>query len=395
MIRIFLLALTLLITNQIIAQNITGELKKWHKVSLTYDGPYKGEMSNPNPFRDYRLEVEFTNGEKSYLVQGFFAADGNAAETSASAGDKWRVNFAPDETGTWNYETFFYLGTNAAINGSTDSTGFMHGITGSFEIEATDKEASDNRGKGRLQYVGERYLKYAETGDYFIKMGADAPETFLASECFDSTYAQVFGSDIKTWDAHVQDWNTGDPVWQGDKGKGVIGAINYLSEMGQNVFSFLTLNVNGDGRNVWPYVDYNKKLRFDCSKLDQWDIVFDHADARGMYLHFKTQETENDQWLDGGDLGNQRKIYYRELVARFGHHLALNWNLGEENTNTEQQRIDFAAYFDQLDPYDHNIVLHTYPLQYDNVYTDLLGNASELTGASMQIQYNLVHKYIK
>ena len=35
-------------------------------------------------------------------------------------------------------------------------------------------------------------------------------------------------------------------------------------------------------------------------------------------------------FFDNGDLGPQRKLYYRELIARFGHHLALNWNLGEE-----------------------------------------------------------------
>jgi hypothetical protein len=43
----------------------------------------------------------------------------------------------------------------------------------------------------------------------------------------------------------------------------------------------------------------------------------------GLNLHFKTQEIENSQLLDGGVLGNERKLYYRELVARFSHHLAL------------------------------------------------------------------------
>ena len=33
----------------------------------------------------------------------------------------------------------------------------------------------------------------------------------------------------------------------------------------------------------------------------------------------KTQEHENDNLLDGGKLGNERMLYYRELVARFGH----------------------------------------------------------------------------
>jgi hypothetical protein len=49
----------------------------------------------------------------------------------------------------------------------------------------------------------------------------------------------------------------------------------------------------------------------------------------GMYLHFKTQEAENIHLLDDAELGPQRKLYYRELIARFAHHPALNWNLGE------------------------------------------------------------------
>ena len=78
-------------------------------------------------------------------------------------------------------------------------------------------------------------------------------------------------------------------------------------------------------------------MRIDVSKTAQWELVFEHADTMGMFLHFKTQEQENDQLLDGGKLGLQRRLYYRELVARFGHHLALNWNLGEENTNTDKE----------------------------------------------------------
>lgn len=78
------------------------------------------------------------------------------------------------------------------------------------------------------------------------------------------------------------------------------------------------MNIRGDDNNVFPYVndsapeDWN---RFDCSKTAQWDIVFDHAESKGMYLHFKTQETENDHLLDGGALGPLRKLYYRELIA--------------------------------------------------------------------------------
>ena len=84
-------------------------------------------------------------------------------------------------------------------------------------------------------------------------------------------------------------------------------------------------------------------------------------------------------------------LYYRELVARFSHHLALVWNLGEENTNTTQQRQDFANYIRALDPYDHPIVIHTYPGQQNSVYNPLLGFAN-LDGPSLQTSNsNAVH----
>ena len=38
------------------------------------------------------------------------------------------------------------------------------------------------------------------------------------------------------------------------RGKGLIGALNYLAEKGLNAFSFLTYNAGGDGDQVWPFV---------------------------------------------------------------------------------------------------------------------------------------------
>ncbi len=96
-------------------------------------------------------------------------------------------------------------------------------------------------------------------------------------------------------------------------------------------------------------------------------------DRLGLMAHIITQETENDQALDGGELGPTRKLYYRELIARFGHKRLLTWNLGEENTNTPDQLQDFVRFFRTVDPYDHPIVVHTFPGKYDAVYTAAAG----------------------
>ena len=103
----------------------------------------------------------------------------------------------------------------------------------------------------------------------------------------------------------------------------MIAALIYLASEGMNAFSFLPMTIGGDDRNVFPYVtERGPFTRFDCSKLAQWEIVFEHADHLGLHLHFKTLETENELLLDHGDLGLERRMYYRELIARFAHHLA-------------------------------------------------------------------------
>lgn len=381
--------------------SIQGETRVWHKVTLNMNGPYCHEQDNePNPFLDYRMTVVFQHADgTSYQIPGYFAADGNAGETSAESGTRWRAHFAPDREGQWYYTASIMRGTKSAINWNAPVVTVVN-AQGSFMVAPTNKSGRDLRGQGRLRYVGKRYLQHIGSKRYFLKAGADAPETLLGYADFDNTIAgkpnQV---PLKTFSPHLQDWNVGDPTWKGDKGKGLIGAINYLSSKGCNAFSFLTYNAGGDGDNVWPFIQREDKLHYDCSKLDQWSIVFDHATNQGMYLHFKMQETENDDHhrgtgrndagfvptsLDGGSLGDQRKLYVRELIARFGHNLALNWNLGEENTQSTEQQLQMIQYIRQLDAYDHSVVVHTYPEQQDKVYKPLLGNRSALTGVSLQ-----------
>jgi hypothetical protein len=207
-----------------------------------------------------------------------------------------------------------------------------------------------------------------------------SPENFLAYQEFDGT--PNYGNRRKTWSAHKKHFVEGvDPVWKDNKGKGIIGAINYLSNQGMNSFAFLTMNIEGDDENVYPYISNTNRVRFDVSKLAQWEIVFEHADKMGMLLHFKTFEQENDQLLDGGDLGPQRKLYYRELIARFSHHLAVQWNLGEEISNTVEQIKTISGYVKLIDPYNHVVSAHTRPAS--TWYSQLAG-VSSFDGLSIQ-----------
>ncbi len=373
---------------------ITGELKKWHSITLTFDGPEASEAGAPNPFRDYRLEVEFSRGRRVYRVAGYFAADGKAAETGADHGNKWRAHFSPDDIGTWQYRARLTSGPDVAIRDDAPGAHEIGRFEGSFLVKPGDKQKPDFRARGRLEYAGKRYLQFAETKDFFIKGGADSPENFLAFHEFDQTpgsplmrtnaAGEASRGPVHRYAPHARDWHPGDPSWRGGRGKNIIGALNYLAGKGMNSVYFLTMNVGGDGDDVWPWTGHDERRRFDCSKLDQWEIVFAHMDRLGLLLHVITQETENDHLLDGGDLGPERKLYYRELAARFGHHLGVVWNLGEENRNSEAQHRAFANYFREVDPYRHPIVVHTYPGQYDKVYNPLLG-FENFEGPSLQM----------
>lgn len=408
---IILIALSLFIVYQCNNWNahkveITGEFKKWHRVTITFNGPSAGENDSVNPFLDYRLNVTFRNGDREYLIPGFYTADGNAAESGANAGNKWRVHFCPDMEGTWTYKASFRSGKEIAVTDDPDAgeSIYFDGLEGSFEIGPTDKTGRDFRGKGKLKYINGHYLHFAETGGYFLKGGADSPENFLAYKDFDGTVPgkvkeyrpgdNIPTSELHSYGSHATDWHEGDPVWQTDKGKNIIGALNYLSSKGMNSVYMLTMNVTGDGDDVWPWTNREERYRFDCSKLDQWEIIFSHMDKIGIMLHFVTQETENECLLDNGDTGIQRKLYYRELIARFGHHLAITWNHGEENGpagfspvgQTDKQRMDAATYLKKINPYNDQIVIHTHSSDADRhkIIAPLLGYP-DLDGLSIQV----------
>ncbi|WP_298551428.1 DUF5060 domain-containing protein [uncultured Algibacter sp.] len=389
---------------------IEGELKKWHRIVLNFEGPQTSELNQVNPFLNYRLDVIFKKGDKTYEIPGFYAADGNAAETSSSSGNIWQVRFTPDGIGEWTYSVSFKKGDNIAVSDDlrkASSAGFMDGQSGKFTISESDKKGKDNRAKGRLQYIGESYLKFAESQKYFIKLGVDAPENLLAYTDFDvSTNALGFQ---KAWEPHAKDFDESgiQYLWQETKGKNLLGAINYLASEELNVFSFLTFNIDGDDRNIFPHLlkvpveDYetyasikkNKeawetmfhKTRFDVSKLDQWERIFEYAETKGIFLHFKTHETETDHLMDKGVFGTEGKLYYRELIARFGHHLSMNWNLGEENNQPIEEVVKVANYVSKLDAYNSHLVIHTFPNK-DDRYAELIGDQSPLTGASLQLR---------
>jgi hypothetical protein len=247
------------------------------------------------------------------------------------------------------------------------------GQAGEFDVEGRDPNASGFLGAGRLAYApGKFYLKTLGDNRYWIKGGTDSPEDLLAYEGFDNTRSGSRFA-VKTYAAHVRDWQPGDPDWGSGRGRGIIGAINYLAGQHVNLIYFLPMNIGGDGQNVWPFAGEirpagdpnNDNTHYDLSKLRQWEIVFHHAQTRGIVLHFVLNEAEQQNKLElgGRDLTTERKLFYREMAARFGHHNGLIWNLCEEynigglDLGAESVRR-FAAYLRAVDPHGHPITVH-------------------------------------
>ena len=131
--------------------------------------------------------VTFQNGDTTYVVPGYYAADGNAANTGAVTGSVWRVNFTPHTPGRWSYQASFRTGKNIAVEQSPDAgvpTAF-DGAKGSVKVLPTDKTGRDFRGKGMLRYIG------------LAIIGPEDPLAAGAVDAFEAVGIKAFGPSAK------------------------------------------------------------------------------------------------------------------------------------------------------------------------------------------------------
>lgn len=401
---------------------IEGDPKVWHVQTLSFQGP--SVIEERSTFTDYTLDVIFTHEDgHSFWVLGYFAANPDNAHISFSSGATWQAKFVPDKVGTWKYEYVFRNGDNIALKPAQaiNHAAFMlYSGKGKFEILSGEfqKEATDFHKRGVVSDSNERYLQFSGSNETWLKTGAGSPENIFAYVDFDGTYdaggtnfPSLGDNQLHEFEPHLKDWREGDPTWGKGKGRGLIGLMNYYADVGVNSQYMVMMNYKGDGQDVFPYVDPKDPYVFDVSKLAQWQIVFDYMDSKGIAKNFLFLETENESYFEvvdgveiGKDFADSRKLYYREMVARFGHSLGLVWNLGEEQgvvgnsgedpyrqpTSVEQRR-QFAQYIRDLDPYDHAIVSHNWPDGEEEHYGPLLGEAA-FSGISLQAHHSYFEK---
>jgi hypothetical protein len=284
---------------------------------IELQGPSSVGMGIPNPFL-VEVDAIFTGPVgQSLVIPGFY--DGNGA--GDMDGNVWKVRFTPDSIGEWSYTT---SSQEPLLNGHSGA--FI--ATNPQNCQAyTPGSMPDFSCLGRLESTGKHYLQFT-SGQYWFKAGVNDPEAFL--------------------DAAV---NGGFADY--------IEAIEFLALRGVNSQYMLFNNLGGDGSFLYPWVGANPPQaktnheRFDVSKLAYWETIFNYCQSKGIVLHLVFED-------DSGWTGFNRDLYYRQMIARFGHHNGLIWNISEEyNENYTAEEIkQFAQMIKNLDAYDHPLTVH-------------------------------------
>ncbi len=303
-----------------------GPWAKWAKMEIRLTGPDSRGRGTPNPFAILVDGVFTSPSGKTFTVPGFYDGDGQGGLD----GNVWKVRFAADEIGAW---TFHSRSDNRSLNGQTVS----------FTVVEPPAAAPDFYRWGRLEAVGTaenkiRYLKFRD-GPYWLKAGCDDPENFLGRYANYDTPAERRA------------------------------AIDYLAARGINSFYIMSHNLDGDDKDVWPWLGATDKeakahsvgdVRFDVAKLAEWREIFEYMQQRGVAVYLILED-------DSAWKGYDHARYYRELIARFGDLPALLFNLGEEHNENYKlpDGLALAGQLAEADPYDHPRGIHNVNTPHD------------------------------
>lgn len=295
------------------------QFAKWSKIELTFNGPDSVGTGDPNPFA-VRLDVHFTSPTNApFIVPGFYDGDGHGGLN----GRIWKVRLSADEIGSWKYITH-------------SDNPLLDGHKGTFVVTETPQTATGFWRWGRLESVSTpqnaiRYLKFRD-GPYWLKAGCDDPENFLGNYMHYNTL---------------------------DKRK---AAIDYLADHGINSCYIMTHNIDGDDKDVWPWLGKSQaearthaaaNTRFDVAKLEEWNELFQYMQTRGVVVYLILED-------DSAWKGYDHDRYYREIIARFGYLPALIFNGGEEHNENYRlsQALQLMQRLQLIDPYNHPRGLH-------------------------------------
>ena len=280
------------------AQNL-GSFACWSKVEIVLHGPMIGAgWTGDNPFR-IEVNGRFQRPDGSLItVPGFYDGDGEGGQY----GDVWKIRLAPDVLGSWRLTT---ISAETRLNNQTFT----------FSVIASDRP-------GILSLQGNYYLKFAN-GSYWFKSGADDPEQILGEG--------VFG-----------DWNAKR------------AAIDYLAGKKINSMFVTLLDYPGDSGLVYPWLTTSDQETYDLAKMARWTAFLEYIAAKNIVLHITLED-------DGAVFPVDRTFYYRQIVARFAHLAAVEWNIREEALEqySTSQIQSYAALFSSINPYKQPLTVHS------------------------------------
>ena len=138
--------------------------------------------------------------------------------------------------------------------------------------------------------------------------------------------------------------------------------LSILLTEGVNALYIMTHNINGDNKDVWPWLggtsteaktNAGASARFDVAKLEEWRLLFEFMQEKGVVPYLVLED-------DSAWTGFNRVRYYREIVARFGYLPALIFNIAEEfNENYYlSTSLSFAQTLKNIDPFKHPVGIH-------------------------------------
>jgi hypothetical protein len=307
----------------------------------------------PNLFADYRFTVRWTHcgsteavasnetnvtdsstEEALYTldVPGYYATNGLG---TGNSGNVWAARFRPMLPGQYSYTVEFLHGRDAAhvLDTYTTSAFFMDGQTGRIDVQESDDLTDPNAGKSLK--VSNGYYQISPGGTYVYPIGPAATYFLDAADldgrCTDSPVGPV--------QVVVEDETSSI-----SNGYNATKAIEYLSQTGG------ANSIRVSGR---PFL-CDDATRFDVSKLEQWRTILEYAESNGLVIQFDL--------VDYDDLV-EWKLYYREMVARFGDVVGA-WGILTTSDDMDERRTFLA----QLDPYYRPINSLVNPSSHFNDY---------------------------
>lgn len=286
----------------------TDGIEQWDRFEITLEGPKTG-----NPFKDVEISAEFTNGDKTMNVVGFYDGEGI-----------YKIRFMPSEFGTWNYVTK----SNKKI---------LNNVGGSFECITP---SHDNHGPVRVRNT--YHLGYADGTPYWQvgttcyawvhqteELQLQTLETLKASP-FNKMRMCVFPKDYV--------YNKNEPPFypfpRNEKGENDYSQFNpeYFQHFESRVQDLMDLGIEADIILLHPY--------------DRWGYAKMSPDEDAFYLKY--------------------------VIARLGSYRNVWWSLANEFDFMEHKTMpDWDRIYQVIkenDPYDHLAGIHNGRVLYDHTH---------------------------